>query len=145
MLFRSKGAVYRAADLLRDKSAYPFVCICEGRLDCTVAMKVISKDQENQLILAKAGDVWYESDIEVELILDHQDYLEFLITALNTNRKKAVKIQLEGFPKRDEKTLKVLVQLGFLDEKTMAVTVKDQGFGEFFPSTGALVRQEVML
>ncbi len=141
----AKGAVYRAADLLRDKSAYPFVCICEGRLDCTVAMKVISKDQENQLILAKAGDVWYESDIEVELILDHQDYLEFLITALNTNRKKAVKIQLEGFPKRDEKTLKVLVQLGFLDEKTMAVTVKDQGFGEFFPSTGALVRQEVML
>ena len=132
-------------DLLREKSAYPYTCICEGRLDSSVSMKVLSKGQESQLFLAKAGDVWYEAGADVEMILDHQDYLEFMITPLDSKKKKLMRMVLEGFPKRDDKTLKVLVQVGFLDERTMAVTVKDQGFGEFFPATEAKIRQEVML
>ena len=52
---------------------------------------------------------------------------------------------LEGFPKRDDKTLRVLLKIGFLNEHTMTVTVTDQGFGEFFPSTGAIIKQEVLL
>lgn len=141
----ARGAEYRAVDLLREKSAYPYVCICEGRLDSSVSMKVLYKDQDNQLMLAKAGVSWYEAAKEVELILDCQDYLEFIITPPDQRKKKTVRMVLEGFPKREEKTLRVLVQIGFLDERTMTVTVTDQGFGEFFPSTGAVLRQEVML
>ena len=51
----------------------------------------------------------------------------------------------EGFPERDDKTLRVAMRVSFLDDKTMAVEVKDMGFGEFYPSTGAAIRQEVML
>ena len=124
---------------------YPYVCICEGRLDSSVSMRVLYKDQDNQLMLAKAGVSWYEAAKEVELILDGQDYLEFMITPPDQRKKKTVRMELEGFPKRGEKTLRVLVQIGFLDERTMTVTVTDQGFGELFPSTGAVLRQEVML
>ena len=141
----ARGAVYRGEDLLREKSAYPYVCICEGRLDSSVSMKVLHKDQDNQLILANAGVSWYEAGTEVELILDGQDYLEFIITPPDQRKKKTVKMVLEGFPKRDGKTLRVLLQTGFLDERTMTVTVTDQGFGELFPSTGAVIRQEVRL
>lgn len=141
----AKGAVLRAEDLLREKSAYPYICICEGRLDSSVSMKVLHKDQDNQLMLANAGVSWYEAGAQVELILDGQDYLEFIITPPDQRKRKTVKIVLEGFPKRDEKTLRVLLEIGFLDERTMTVTVTDQGFGELFPSTGAVLRQEVML
>lgn len=141
----ARGAAYRAEDLLREKTAYPYVCICEGRLDSSVSMKVLHKDQDNQLVLAGAGVSWYEAGTQVEVILDHQDYLEFVITPPDQRKKKAVKMTLEGFPKREEKTLRVLVQIGFLDEHTMTVTVTDQGFGEFFPPTGAVMKQEVML
>ena len=96
-------------------------------------------------MLAKAGVSWYEAAKEVELILDGQDYLEFMITPPDQRKKKTVRMELEGVPKRGEKTLRVLVQIGFLDERTMTVTVTDQGFGELFPSTGAVLRQEVML
>lgn len=141
----AQGAAYKAVDLTREKTGYPYVCICEGRLDSSVTMKVLHKDQENQLVLAEAGESWHEAGKEVELILDQQDYLEFIITALDPKKKKAVRLVLEGFPKRDEKTLKVLLKIGFLDERTMTVMVRDQGFGDFFPSTGASIRQEVML
>ena len=49
-------------------------------------------------------------------------------------------VEMDG----DEMT-RVSVQIGFLDERTMVVVVKDKGFGEFYPSTGASIRQEVTL
>ena len=141
----AQGAMYRAADFLREKSAYPFICICEGRLESSVTMKVLSRDQENQLVLARPGDAWYEAATEVDVILDHQDYLEFMIASMDGKKKKNVRMVLEGFPKREEKTLRVRIRLDFPDDRTMAVTVEDQGFGEFFPPSGAVMRQEVML
>jgi hypothetical protein len=108
-------------------------------------MKVLSRDQENQLILARPGDAWYEAATEVDVILDHQDYLEFMIASMDGKKKKNVRMVLEGFPKREEKTLRVRIRLDFPDDRTMAVTVEDQGFGEFFPPSGAVMRQEVML
>ena len=56
-----------------------------------------------------------------------------------------MKLELEGFPVRDDKSVRVAVQIGFLDERTMVVVVKDKGFGEFYPSTGVSIRQEVTL
>lgn len=141
----SKGAGYKAADYQREKTSYPFVFICDGRLDTTVAVKVMHRDQESQLILASAGDNWYESKTSVDFILDNQNYIEFMISPVDPKKKKTVKMILDDFPKRQDKTMRVQVNIGFLDENTMAVAVKDKGFGELFPATDAMIRQEVML
>lgn len=141
----SQGAALRAMDLTSGKTSYPYVMICDGRLDTTVCVNVFHQDKENQLVLAAAGDSWYESKSTVDFILDNQNYLEFSIIPLGSKNTKTVKMVLEGFPQRDDKTVRVQTQVGFLDEKTMAVVVKDMGFGEFFPSTGAVLRQEVMI
>lgn len=141
----SRGAAYRAMDYLQEKTSYPFVCICEGRLHSAVSMKVFHKDKESQLIVADAGDNWYESKSTVELIMDNQKDVEFLITPMDPKNRKLVKIPLEGFPERPNKTTRVSVNVGFLDEKTMAVMIKDKGFGELFPATDISIRQEVRL
>ncbi|MCI9359452.1 MAG: hypothetical protein HFG65_00605 [Hungatella sp.] len=141
----AQGAALRAMDLTSGKTSYPYVMICDGRLDTTVCVNVFHQDKENQLVLAAAGDSWYESKSTVDFILDNQNYLEFSIIPLGSKNTKTVKMVLEGFPQRDDKTVRVQTQVGFLDEKTMAVVVKDMGFGEFFPSTGAVLRQEVMI
>lgn len=141
----ARGAVYLGVDLLREKTAYPYLYLCEGRLTCGVAMKASVRGQEGQVYLARAGEVWYEAGGQVEVILDNQDYLEFVFLPLDSKKARTVRMALEGFPKRGDKTLRVQVEAGFLDERTVALTVTDQGFGEFFPSTGASIRQEVML
>lgn len=141
----AQGAAYKAADLLRTKTAYPYVMICDGRLDTTVSLKVLHQDQESQLVVAAAGDCWYESKSTVELILDRQNEIELMITSSDSKKKRTVKLELEGFPVRDDKSVRVQMQVGFLDDMTMAVVVKDMGFGEFYPSTGAVIRQEVMI
>ncbi len=141
----ARGAAFKGMDYLQDKTSYPFTCICEGRLHSTISMKVLHKERESQLVVAAAGDNWYEAKSSVDLIVDHQDYVEFMVTPMDPKQKRLVKIPLEGFPKRMEKTLRIGISFGFLDEKTMAVVLKDKGFGEIFPATEAVIRQEVML
>lgn len=141
----AKGAAFRAVDHTSEKTAYPFICVCEGRLQASVSLNVLMNGKENQLILASAGDNWYEAKTTVELLLDRQDYIELMITPLDTKGKRLMRIQLEGFPKRPDRTTKVELSIGFTDEHTMVAVMKDKGFGELFPASDAVVRQEVTL
>lgn len=141
----ARGAAYLAADYMRETTAYPFACICEGRIRATVSVAVKQREKEVQLVMASAGDSWYEARTSVELIADGQDYVDFAITPLDVKKKRLVRIPLEGFPRRPDRTTRLAVSVGFLDENTMAVAIRDKGFGELFPATDAAVLQEVTI
>lgn len=141
----SKGALYKAADYLLEKSSYSFSCICEGRLKTTISVKILNRDKESQLVLAAAGDNWYEAKSTVDFIVAGAPELEFTISPLDPRKKKVVKIPLEGFPKRPERTTRIQLSLGFSDEKTMVAVIRDLGFGELFPATDTVIKQEVLL
>lgn len=142
----ARGAAFKAEEYEGEKSAYPFVCLCEGKLRSTVSMEVLKRGAKVQIALASAGESWYEARSALEVILDGQDSIDLLITPQQDPKKKRlVKIPLEGFPIRPDKTTRVRIAAGFLDEKTMAVKIVDRGFGELFPKTDASIRQEVMV
>ena len=141
----SKGALMKAADYLQEKSSYPFICICEGRLKTTVSVKVLNHDKEGQLVLAAAGDNWYEAKSTVEFIVTGNPEVEFTISPLDPKKKKLVKIGLEDFPKRPDRTTKIELSLGFSDDRTMVAVIKDKGFGEIFPAEDVMIKQEVGL
>ena len=130
---------------MQEKTSYPFFCICEGRLKSTVSMQVLYKDRISQLVVASAGENWYESKTSMEFLLDDSRSLEFVITPMDPKHKRTETIELEGFPKRQPWTTRVQVNVGFLNESTMAIAVRDRGFGEIFEATDALVRREVSL
>ena len=140
----ARGAALKARDYLQERSSYPFVCLCEGKLRSTVAMEVMKRDSRIQIALASAGESWYEARSVLEVILDGQEEIELIITSPQDPRqKRLVRIPLEGFPKRPPKTTRVRIAVGFLDERTMVVKIVDRGFGELFPTTDAEIRQEV--
>ena len=141
----AKGAASKAADCLQEGASAPFTCICEGRLRTTISMNVLHRGQENPVVVASAGDNWYGRVSVIDVIPDHQNRVDFVMTPVDTKKKKIVSIPLEGFPKRFDRTMKVQIQIAFLDEKTMEVTLKDRGFGELFPATNVEIKQEVML
>ncbi|MBE5971464.1 MAG: hypothetical protein E7246_02945 [Lachnoclostridium sp.] len=142
----AKGAALKAEDYLHERTSYPFVCICEGKLKSTVAMEVVKHDTKVQMALAVAGESWYEARSVLEVILDNQDEIELTILPHHDpKQKRIVKIPLEGFPKRPNKTTRVRIAAGFLDEKTMVVKIVDRGFGELFPKSDVEIRQEVVV
>lgn len=141
----AKGAAYRALDLLQEKTSYPYVFLCDGRLRSTVSMYVQRKGQETSIVIASAGERWYDREIDVDVIPDGQETIDFIVSPPDCRNQKKVSIPLEGFPKRPKRTTKVQIQIRFLDDHTMRVQLNDKGFGELFPSSGIQIRQEVML
>lgn len=141
----ARGAALKAADYRNEKTSYPFVCVCEGRLEASVSLSVLTNGKESQLMLASGGDNWYEAGSTVELLLDRQKEIEFMISPLDPKGKKLVRISLEDFPDRPNRTTRIEVSVSFLNEKTMAVAIQDKGFGELFPAGDQVIRQEVML
>lgn len=142
----ARGAALKAEDYLHEKTSYPFVCLCEGKLKSTVSMEVMKRDTKVQIALASAGESWYEARSVLEVILDNQEEIELTITSpQDSKQKRIVKIPLEGFPKRPNKTTRIRIAAGFLDEKTMVLKIVDRGFGELFPRTDAEIRQEVRI
>lgn len=142
----ARGAALKAEDYLHERTSYPFVCLCEGKLKSTVAMEVMKHDTKVQMVLAAAGESWYEARSVVEVILDNQDEIELsIIPQQDPKQKKTVPIPLEGFPKRPNKTTRVRIAVGFLDEKTMVIKIVDRGFGELFPKTDTEIRKEVLV
>ena len=110
-----------------------------------MALKVLRRGRESNLVVASYGDNWYESKSSLDLIVDGQNEIEFTITPLDSKKKKLVRIPLSGFPERPPRTTRVELKVGFTDEETMMMVIEDKGFGELFPATKAVVKQEVSL
>ena len=106
---------------------------------------MIDRDREGQLVMAAAGESWYEAKSTSEFIVAGEPEIEFTVTPLDQRKKKVVTIPLDGFPERPDRTTKIRLSLGFSDEKTMVAVIRDMGFGEFFPASGAVIKREVEL
>ena len=145
VLFSSKGAAVKAGDHLAQGTEFPYVFVCEGRLKAEVALKVMRAGKEILLAVASYGDNWYESKSSLELILDDQKEIEFIISHLDSRKKRIVSVPLSGFPERPRRTTRIQMNIGFTDENTMAVVIRDKGFGELFPASDTVIRQEVIL
>lgn len=141
----SRGAAYKGADYLQDKTSYPYILICEGRLKAEVSLKVMKRGREGQLVVASYGDSWYESRSSMDFIVEGENEVEFTITPLDSKKKRLVRIPLKGFPARPSRTTRIEMNMGFTDEETMVMVIKDKGFGELFPASDAVIRQEVNL
>ena len=142
----SKGACYAAArKCMTEENSWQFVYMGDNEMKVNVSLKVQSQGKTEFFTLISAGDNWYEQEAVVDVIPEHQDTVDLVVTPLDAKRRREVSIRLEGFPKRPERTTKVRVKISFLDERTMDVRILDQGFGEIYPSSDIQIRQEVML
>ena len=62
------------------------------------------RGRENQLVVASYGDNWYESKSSMDLIVDGQKEIEFIISPLDSKKKKAGQDsagRISGTPSKD--------------------------------------------
>ncbi len=135
----AKGAALMA--LWKNPGDYIFVC--EGRITTSVFMDVIRNGVHRRLILAEAGMNWYEAKNEVDLILENTDPIRLELLPAGQRNSKTVLIPLDSFPVRPSKTTRVSLKLQFTGENQFHISVKDRGFGSFFPSTDVEVEKDI--
>ena len=132
-----KGAVVRGSTLLSGKGDPGFTALCSGRAAAGVTMRVERNGQPMEFPVLNAGDPVFSSDMELRILPESGEDLEFLVEPVSTRKKKLVKVPVPSLPEREEKTSYLDVSLRFPDEDSMHVRLKDAGFGELFPAGNA--------
>ena len=142
----SKGACYGAREKLEVSDiASRHVFLGKDKVKANVGMRCNDKGEETYIALLDAGKNWYETSRECELILDREDTLNFVITPLSGTNVRNALMYLTGIPVREAKATRVHIELKMLSERKMMVTVTDMGFGEFYPPSGMVWSQEIVL
>lgn len=140
-----KGANYAAKDYFCGNIRDRYVISCKGRTNVNVSMDVVHRGTESKVILSKAGVHWYEAGAKTQCIIDNVNEAHFTIVWPATKEVREFDISLDGFPKRDNKTVRVEVSLAYTEENSFIVEIKDVGFGDFFEASGVVARHEVEL
>ncbi len=140
----ARGAAFLAYDYGLEKSAYPYIGVCDGRLRSTISMNVLYEGRQRQLIVAAAGSNWYGAKANVELIPDRTDVLELMVTGLGGERK-VLSVPLTELPVRPNKMTRLEVVVSFSQSDAMTVRVFDRGFGDFYPATDKMIRKDFTL
>ena len=141
----AKGAVINANNELHGRNSYPYTIICEGRVGASMWMDTSVHGSKKVLMLAKEGSNWYDCRTTADLILDEASSIRLKIKKTGEKLTVFENISLDAFPKRPNKTTRVRLILTFTSEHTAMVRVQDLGFGEFFPSSGIVVKKEIKI
>ena len=140
----SKGACYAAYKQTigyEDKIVY----LDETKMMDQMCLKLRVHGKDEWFPIVPWGIHWYEADTQCELLLENTDDIEIHIESLSSGEMRVERLSLEGLPKRTNYALRVQMKVIFSDEKTCRVSIKDMGFGEFFPATDFYVEKEIRL
>ncbi len=140
----SKGACYTSARKYAGSMDGP-VYLDESKLMQRICLRMRVNGQEGWHSIVSWGEHWYEADGQWELLLEDVSDIEILIESLTGEELQSEKISLEGLPERRDYSLRVQLEVLFLDDKTCKMILKDIGFGEFFPATDFQVEKIIHL
>ena len=130
----SKGACYTAYRKLFTHIENP-VYLSEDKLTDQITVNMRVDGQEMWYPIVSWGAHWYESNNQWEVLMEDVEDIEFHIESLIQGNVRTEKISLEKFPRRAEYSMRLQIETLFLDERTCKITVRDAGFGDFFPPT----------
>lgn len=138
----SKGACYGAMfKNLNEDSDYIYLCAGRNRLDLSIVIN--EQGRNRQLVLLKAGAVWYESGAKIECILDETRNIQFIISNPRDKINRSYTVDLNTFPERPPKTTRVEISISYKNEEELIILIKDLGFGEFFIGTGKVLEKTI--
>lgn len=139
----SKGACYFALEkVVPSALMQSYVYLAEDKLKSNLGMRVIRNGEECYMTLLDAGCSWYEAKKQCDLILEEDNKLPIIVTPMDGKNIKVAEIILDGLPMHDKRTNRIHVSIMMKNVSTVCVTIKDLGFGEFFPTSGQVWKEE---
>ena len=107
----------------------------DNEMKVNVSLKVLNQGKTEFYTLISAGDNWYETVGECEVILDELPEIAFWLQAPRSREAKVEKVELSDLPKRPKKTTRIRITAKPLSDTKVQIKMKDMGFGELFLSS----------
>lgn len=144
----SKGACYTAyqrgqEELMKEQEGP--VYLDESKLKDQISIQLRQHGKEEWYPLVPWGRHWYEGDGQWEVLLEDTDDIEIKVESLLTGTSRIERVQVNELPKRAKYTIRLQVEVLFVEENVCKILFKDVGFGEFFPATDFVKEHTIYL
>jgi len=141
-----KGACYGARYYAGKSNIEPFVYIDENMTTAHISARVYVGAGCQEIIVSKAGSVWYDVDSSFDIIPCEETELVMGITDIITKTSSKHIIALEDIcTRRPDRMSRINVRVRMQAVDKMIVTIKDLGFGEIYPSTNRIYERVIDL
>ncbi len=140
----SKGACYTSMCLTGDRDD-GLIYLDDTKLTHRISLHMWVNGAESWYPVVSWGTPWYEADGEWEVILEDTSDIEIHIESLADDALEVETVSLAGLPDRSDYSLRLKIEVMFLDEQTCKIVFSDMGFGEFFPATDFRVEKTIQL
>lgn len=134
----TKGACYAARELSGQGQMEDFLFLDEDMIFSNITMRVYHDAKMQELTLANAGTPWREIDVSVDIIPDNEEEIQLTVQNVLRHETKVHLLSLQGFADRPDRMTRFTVRIRFADASHCIVTLKDNGFGEFCPSSNRI-------
>ena len=134
----TKGACYAAREFAGQGKLGGFIFLDEDMITSDILIRTYHNAEFCELALATAGSRWNEVDSSIDVIPDDEEEIQIITRNVLLHEAKAHILSLNGFTGRENKMTRFTVRIRFASKNTCIVTLKDNGFGEFCPSTNRI-------
>ncbi len=141
----TRGACYAARELSGEGKLDHCLFLDEEMIASNVSLRVYRDAEMQETLLAKAGSLWNEIDSSVDVIPDDENELQITIQDVLKHEIRVHMLSLSGFAGRENKMTRFTIRIRFADKDTCIVTLKDNGFGEFCPSSNRVWERYIQL
>ncbi len=140
----SKGACYAGA--VKDRQMdWPFVYIGANELKLNLYLKVLERNEMQLHTLLTAGESWFESKGECEVILDGTPEIEFFVQQPDSREVHVELLELTDLPERERRTTRLRITATPTSDRDITIVIRDLGFGEIVPSSNRTWEHSITL
>lgn len=133
----TKGACYAAMERLGvGRKLDNFLFFSDDMITTNLGMQMDIRGKNSNYLLIGAGVNWFEAGHVCEFI--PEDTKEILIygKSMMGGEAESYSIFLKELPERPARTTRLQMQMKFIARDRCKVTIRDLGFGEFYPASG---------
>lgn len=134
----TQGACYAGTEVFREERNVDFSLLTPGQITVDVTLVAENTEQEEGVLLAKAGEFYRNVDAVAEVILDATDKLTFKILPAGAVAPTQIRVAPRAPELRGDRTNRYRVRVFFAKRDLMVIQLKDTGFGEFYPPTNRI-------
>lgn len=139
----TQGACYAGAEVYREEQNVDFSVLTPEQITVEVTLLADNTEQEEGVVLAKAGEAYREVNARAEVILDATDKLTFRVTEAGAASPRMLRVAPELTELRGDRTSRYEVRVFFAKRDLMVIQLKDTGFGVFYPSSHRIYEETV--
>lgn len=141
----TKGACYAAREFTDEAKLEQCMFLDEDMITSNISIRMYREAEMQDVLLAKAGTFWGDIDVSVDVIPDEEMEIQMITQDVLRHETTTHMLSLSGFSERENKMTRFTIRIRFADTETCIVTLKDNGFGEFYPSSNRIWERNIQV